>query len=425
MDHITQLYQNRAKVLQEKVNHLEKLLKEVAEPPVDMAELARKAKEKKIEEIQDEEDKQAEQDAKDKAKAEADAKWDAEHPVAKYAKDVVETGKEAGETIGGIGSWVGENPLSAAALGVGGLLGLDLLRGQVQRKSSLLGKALPTTADLAGKAIEKTGEWWNKSKIEAAKAAKAAETQRLANAAEQIRQNKLAGEMGEINNYSANVDRMPGGRLPFDPNDPVVEGRPAGKGAPTPKTRAGAYEAARLPGGPGVPLESEAVARIQRGGYSYPAMLSDPDVLKAGLKGAKDIAMTGKEVARKVVRAATTPLPGSSSAVASGLAYAGAGLAGTLAGEYLVKPAAEKAGVFKAVESGTRSALTASPDWVAKVADPALGAAQSAIQFGLDPIGSVASAMGSGFEEKQRKEFEAMLKAGKPSAVRITPSMKM
>jgi hypothetical protein len=58
---------------------------------------------------------------------------------------------------------------------------------------------------------------------------------------------------------------------------------------------------------------------------------------------------------------------------------------------------------------------------VAKVADPALGAAQ----FALDPLGSVASAMGSGFEEKQRKEFKAMIKAGKPSAVRIIPSMKM
>ena len=135
--------------------------------------------------------------------------------------------------------------------------------------------------------------------------------------------------------------------------------------------------------------------------------------------------MTGKEVAGKVVKAATTPLPGSSSAIASGLAQAGAGVAGALAGEYLVKPAAEKAGVFKAVESGTRSALSAAPDWVAKVADPALGVAQTAIQVGLDPIGSVASAMGSGFEEKQRKEDEAMIKAGRPSAVRIIPSMKM
>jgi hypothetical protein len=67
--------------------------------------------------------------------------------------------------------------------------------------------------------------------------------------------------------------------------------------------------------------------------------------------------------------------------IAAGL---GAGLVGGLVGEYVVKPAAEKAGVFKAVESGTRSALSASPDWVAKVADPALGAAK----FALDPLGT-------------------------------------
>jgi hypothetical protein len=425
MDHITQLYQNRAKVLQEEVNRLEKLLKEVAEPPVDMAELARKAKEKKIKEIQDAEDAQDKQDALDKAKAEQEAKFAEEHPVYAFGNKVGEVAKSAAETGTSVGSFAIDNPITTGGIALAGLLGLDLLRGQVQRKTSLLGKALPTTAQLAGKTIEKTGEWWNKSKIEAAKAEKAAEAQRLADAAEKIRQTKLAGEMGEINNYSANVDRMPGGRLPFDPNDPAVEGRPAGKGAPTPKTRPGAYEAARLPGGPGVPLEPESIARIQRGGYSYPAMLADPDVLKAGLEGAKDIAMTGKEVAGKVVKAATTPLPGSSSAIASGLAYGGAQLVGNLAGENLVKPAAEKAGVFKAVESGTRSALSAAPDWVAKVADPALGVAQTAIQVGLDPLGSVASAMGAGFEEKQRKEFEAMLKAGKPSAVRITPSMKM
>ncbi len=77
-----------------------------------------------------------------------------------------------------------------------------------------------------------------------------------------------------------------------------------------------------------------------------------PEDIEMGLKGAKDIAMTGKEVAGKVGRAATTPLPGSSSAVASGLAQLGAGIAGEYAGEYLVKPAAEKIGLTDLLAKG-------------------------------------------------------------------------
>lgn len=62
----------------------------------------------------------------------------------------------------------------------------------------------------------------------------------------------------------------------------------------------------------------------------------------------------------------------------------GAGVVGALAGEYIVKPAAEKLGVFDAVEKGTRAALSRMPDVAADVADVALGAAQVA----LDPVGS-------------------------------------
>jgi hypothetical protein len=341
MDHITKLYHNRAKVLQEEVNRLEKLLKEVAEPPVDMAELARKAKEKKIKKIQDAEDAQDKQDALDKAKAEQEAKFAEEHPVYAFGNNAIEAAKSAAETGTSVGSFAIDNPITTGGIALAGLLGLDLLRGQVQRKTSLLGKALPTTAQLAGKTIEKTGEWWNKSKIEAAKAEKAAEAQRLADAAEKIRQTKLAGEMGEINNYSANVDRMPVGRLPFDPNDPAVEGRPAGKGAPTPKTRPGAYEAARLPGGPGVPLEPESIARIQRGGYAAtPGMPVNPEALESGLEGVKNVVMTGKDVGNKLRTAAT------------GLAQLGAGIAGEYAGEYLVKPSAEKIGLTDLLAKG-------------------------------------------------------------------------
>ena len=90
----------------------------------------------------------------------------------------------------------------------------------------------------------------------------------------------------------------------------------------------------------------------------------------------------------------TKPLPGSNSPALSTAAKIGAGVVGGLVGEYVVKPAAEKAGVFKAIESGTRAALSNTPDWVAKAADPVLGAARLA----LDPIGTT-----SEFLEKQAR----------------------
>lgn len=96
----------------------------------------------------------------------------------------------------------------------------------------------------------------------------------------------------------------------------------------------------------------------------------------------------------KSPRTASTPLPGSNSTSLNTAANLGAGVVGGLVGEYVVKPAAEKAGVFKAVESGTRAALSNTPDWVAKVADPVLGAARLA----LDPIGTT-----SEFLEKQAR----------------------
>jgi hypothetical protein len=100
-----------------------------------------------------------------------------------------------------------------------------------------------------------------------------------------------------------------------------------------------------------------------------------------GFKG-KDVstAPRGKQVLGKL----TQPLPGSNSPALSTAANVGAGVVGALAGEYVVKPAAEKVGFFKAIESGTRAALSNSPNWVAKVADPVLGAAR----FALDPLGS-------------------------------------
>ena len=136
-----------------------------------------------------------------------------------------------------------------------------------------------------------------------------------------------------------------------------------------------------------------------------------------GFKG-KDVstAPRGKQVLGKL----TQPLPGSNSLVKSAGAYLGAGLVGALAGEYVVKPAAEKTGVFKAVESGTRAALSNSPDWVAKVADPVLGAAQVA----LDLEGTAANVMSKGFADKQKQDDDMMIKAGRPIGQRIIPSMK-
>ena len=100
--------------------------------------------------------------------------------------------------------------------------------------------------------------------------------------------------------------------------------------------------------------------------------------------------MTGKQVSGKLTQA----LPGSSSPLVSGAANLGAGVVGGLVGEYVIKPEAEKIGFFKAIESGTRAALSNTPDWVAKVADPVLGAARLA----LDPIGTT-----SEFLEKQAR----------------------
>ena len=96
----------------------------------------------------------------------------------------------------------------------------------------------------------------------------------------------------------------------------------------------------------------------------------------------------------KSPRTVSTPLPGSNSAALNTAANLGAGVGGGLVGEYVIKPAAEKVGFFKAIESGTRAALSNSPDWVAKAADPVLGAARLA----LDPIGTT-----SEFLEKQAR----------------------
>lgn len=114
-------------------------------------------------------------------------------------------------------------------------------------------------------------------------------------------------------------------------------------------------------------------------------------------------------------RAAMNPIPGTQiKGVGTGLAV-GAGILGGLAGEHVVKPTAEKLGVFNAVEKGTRAALSNTPNWVANTADAGLGAAQAI----LDPINALAPVVKQGFETKINKEVDSMINAGKPSQVRF------
>lgn len=96
------------------------------------------------------------------------------------------------------------------------------------------------------------------------------------------------------------------------------------------------------------------------------------------------IQATTAQASKIAPQAALKPLPGTQvRGVGAGMSTV-AGIAGGLAGEYVVKPAAEKLGVFDAVEKGSRAAFSRMPDWAADVADFGLGAAQVA----LDPIGS-------------------------------------
>lgn len=101
--------------------------------------------------------------------------------------------------------------------------------------------------------------------------------------------------------------------------------------------------------------------------------------------------------------------------VASGLAYTGAGIAGGIVGEYLVKPAAEKAGVFNAVEKGSRAVYSTMPNWAVDVADKSLGTAQ----FALDPITPIANIMQKGMEASTQREVDSIIDVGRPSQVRF------
>lgn len=167
------------------------------------------------------------------------------------------------------------------------------------------------------------------------------------------------------------------------------------------------------------PLESPTNARVSTGRGGVGAIALEPqDPMSELLGRAKEgIELTGKDVkaaTSALRRGATTPLPGSKSPAVSSAAQLGAGIVGAMAGEYVVKPALEKAGVFDATEKYTRKGLESMPSWAAQVADPALAAAQ----FILNP--PVGEMLVQGAQLTSQKEFESAVKAGKPSAVRVT-----
>ncbi len=110
-----------------------------------------------------------------------------------------------------------------------------------------------------------------------------------------------------------------------------------------------------------------------------------------------------------------SPKVGTVSNAAKGL---GAGIVGGLVGKYMVKPAAEKAGVFDAVEKGSRAAFSRMPDWAVDVADKSLGAAQVA----LDPLSAMQKPMEQGIENEAE---ELVKRAGSPSKVRFTGKSKI
>ena len=240
-------------------------------------------------------------------------------------------------------------------------------------------------ADSYGKAISKELKNINPNDLEAVQTAK-----------NQVRTNTLNTHMAPERHMSmANVN------IVLNDNDPTI----------TPEARGRAMDRV-LEMGEKAEINTQnkivrAMQMVEKGTLSpAPVEPTALDTLK----------MTGKQVSGKLTQA----LPGSNSTLVSGAATMGAGVVGGLVGEYVVKPAAEKAGAFKAVESGTRAALSNSPDWVANVADTALGAAQVA----LDPIGPAANAMSTGFADKQKQDDDMMIKAGKSPGQRIIPSMK-
>jgi hypothetical protein len=85
-----------------------------------------------------------------------------------------------------------------------------------------------------------------------------------------------------------------------------------------------------------------------------------------------------------------------------------AGVVGNLAGEHIVKPAAEKLGVFDAVGTASKAAFETMPPEAVDVADKTLGAAQYVLSGGpvSDTVSAVADAISASNKKEAQKEVD-------------------
>lgn len=320
MDHITQLYQNRAKVLQEEVTRLEALLEAMVAPPRPKGASLGAADAGEQADI-------AKQEALAAARAQADAA--AEIKKTEDAKKAIEENPISGRITQAHDAIVDATYRGLAPIKdnygkiIGGAVALDFLGHLGKNYSQKAGKNLPITSKVLQAAWESTPM----AQAVRLKAERAIEAERIAKATRDANVAKLQhqalnvhGEGLELAGTGARAQR-----LPYDPAEAVLfPNRPAGAGAPKPNTKAAAFEMVSRVVPPGEQMNPEVVQRILTGNYSYPAMLADPDVLKAGLEGAKDLAMTGKEVADRSVLARGARAFGTPAKVARILPVAGA-----------------------------------------------------------------------------------------------------
>lgn len=393
MDHITQLYQNRAKVLQEEVTRLEALLEAVVAPP--------RPKGRSLSALHAAEQADiAKQEAQAEAKAQADAaaeikktedakKAIEEHPI---GAPIVLKAKSAGEAIGKIGNIL-DNPF--VQLGLGGALGAvgyglastrvipgapadktassrfhthkwdmgvnpntgipDTTFSQVipKGKRSLLTDPLRFRGALTDRIVAKLGK--EKGLEQERATAKAVEDAKIAAAKDEASltrtQKKLISRIGG-NIKPGQVG--PDGQLLRDPNLAIGQKgsmQDAGLEYTGDLVKVATETQSGVKGGR-LTAGAEKMLRQKNSPVLRSIGTITPEDIELLGQGVKDLGMTGKEVAGKVGRAATRPLPGSSSALATGLVQTGVQLAGELAGEYLVKPAAEKIGLTDLVTKG-------------------------------------------------------------------------
>ena len=390
MDHITQLYQNRAKVLQEEVTRLEALLEAMVDaPPISVSSGWSKEKAAREQRIQDQQAAADTAEALAKAEKDKEAKAIAEHPIG--APIVIGT-KSAVEAIGKIGN-VLDNPyfqLGVAGLGLAagyGLASTRLIPGAPANKmaSSIFythkwdmgvnpKTGLPDTTfsqvspkgtrsirtdplrfrgALLDRIVSRIGK--GKGLEQEIASAKAVEDAKIA--AEKSEASLTRTQKKLISRNAENIqpgEIGPEGQVLRDPNLKIGEKgsmKDAGIDLVRERVKAATETQSGVKGGR-LTAGAEKMLRQKNSPFLRSIGTITPEDIELLGQGAKDLAMTGKEVAGKVGRAATRPLPGSSSALATGLVQTGVGLAGELAGEYVVKPAAEKIGLTDLVAKG-------------------------------------------------------------------------